>query len=129
MNTLSFLKNWLVRTAVWFTVISVATLLFGLMFLPEEDHVTTLSFLLFFPFSLCASAAGMLWRTKKLRTVLKYLAHYAIFLVATALFIFLPSGINLSVPFVIILVILFTVLWWISRGIVHILRTKLLGEN
>jgi hypothetical protein len=95
--------------------------------LPEEDHVTALSFLLFLPFSLCAALAGMLWESG-MRAVWKYLSHYAIFLAAFLLFILLPSGASLSVPFVIITLLLFSVLWWASRGVVHILSRVTKGK-
>lgn len=122
---MTFFKSWLHRTTVWFTVLSVATLLFGLLFLPEQDHVTALSFLLFFPFSLAASAAGLLFRAKGLSAVWRYLLHYLIFLSALLIFVLLPSGALASPSFAAVSILLFTISWWISRGVVHILAAKL----
>lgn len=121
---MKLLKALFTRAAVWFTVLSLATLLFGLLFLPDQEHVSSLSFLLFFPFSLAASGAGLLWTRGKLSAVPRYFLHYLIFLAAFLLFILLPSGSVSSVPFLIVAWLLFTVLWWISRGAVHILIAR-----
>ncbi len=129
MNALQSVKKWLSRATVWFTVLALVTLLFGLLFLPEQDHVNAISFLFLFPFSLCASAAGLLWKQKTLAAVWRFLLHYLILLASLFLFVILPAGVNLSVPFWIFMLLLFTVLWWISRGVVHILETKLSGEK
>ena len=122
---MTLVKTWLHRGTVWFTVLSISTLLFGLLFLPEQDHVTALSFLLLFPFSLAASAAGLLFRSKSLRAVWRYLLHYLILLASLLVFVLLPSGALSSSSFVIVLLLLFTVAWWISRGVLHILTTKM----
>ena len=126
---MKLLKTLLTRAAVWFTVISLITLIFGLLFLPDEDHVTALSFLMFFPFGVCAAAAGMIFGDSRIPTVWRYLSHYAIFLVSLILFVILPAGVSLSAPFWVVTAILFTVLWWISRGLVHILKARLSGEK
>lgn len=123
------LKELFTRTSAWFTAISLATLIFGLLFLPEKDHVTALSFLLLFPFSICAAGAGLIWKNKKIPTVWRFLLHYVILLAALILFILLPAEATFSAPTWILLLLLFTILWWISRGLVHILKTKLSGEK
>lgn len=121
---MQLLKSWLNRASVWFTALALATLLFGLLFLPEQSQVSPRSFLLLFPFSLSASAAGLFWKRTSLPAVPKFLLHYIILLASSFLFIILPSGVPLSAPFLIVTAILFTVFWWISRGLVHLLANK-----
>ena len=124
MNSLQSLKNWLLRASVWFTVVSLTVLLFGALFLPDQEQVSVYAFLFFFPFSLCMSAAGMLQKVRSIPTGWRLLLHYVITLASAILFLLLPAGSNASVPFWIFFVLLFTVLWWISRGVVHILHVR-----
>lgn len=126
---MKLLKTLLTRAAVWFTVVSLITLIFGLLFLPEEDHVTAFSFLMFFPLSVCAAAAGMIFGDGRIPAVWRYLSHYVIFLVSLVLFVILPANVSLTAPFWIVTALLFTVLWWLSRGLVHILKARLSGEK
>ena len=121
MKTLQALKQWLCGASVWFTAVSLSMLLVGILFLPSMDYISTLSYFLFFPFGLCMSAAGMLRRVKPIPLALRNLFHYLITLASFILFVYLPSGANLSLPSVFFALLLFSMIYWIILGGLHML--------
>ena len=122
MKSDNILKSWLRGSCVWFTFISLAMLIFGMMFSKNANYVATLSFLLFYPCALCLSAAGLLYKNEKLGKGLRRLLHYLITLLAFILFIWLPSGASVTFPFVLLLFCLLTAIYWLIVLALHILR-------
>ncbi|MBE6589739.1 MAG: hypothetical protein E7643_06120 [Ruminococcaceae bacterium] len=124
MNALQFLKKWLCGACVWFTAVSLTMLLIGIIFLPGMDYIASLSYLLFFPFALCMSAAGMLTEAQKLAKGLRSLLHYLITLVSFVLFLYLPSGVTATLPFLLFFFLLLSMIYWIVFGVLHMLRIR-----
>ena len=124
MIILQALKKWLGGACVWFTAASLVMLLIGILFLPNMDYIATLSYLLFFPFGLCMSCAGMLLRAERIAPTWRILLHFVITLASFILFVFLPSGVTLTLPFIFFFLLLFSIIYWIIIGVLHILRTK-----
>ncbi len=129
MKAIQALQKWLCGAAVWFTATSLSMLLVGIIFLPSMDYISSLSYLLFFPFALCMSAAGMLRGSKRLSLALRNLLHYAITLAAAVLFLFLPSGVSLTLPFAFFLLLLFSMIYWIILGVLHMLTRRSKEQN
>ena len=122
MNSKNTLRVWLRGGCFWFTLISLFMLIFGLMFSTNADNVATVSFLLFYPCGLCLSAAGMLYKYEKIGMGLRRLFHYLITMLAFVLFIWLPSGAQATFPFILLLFILITAIYWLIYLAVHIFR-------
>ncbi len=130
MKPLQILKKWLRDACVWFTVLSLSMLLIGILFLSDMDYISTLSYLLFLPFGLCMSAAGLLLSVQRLSTFLRWLFHYIITILSLVLFLVLPSGTTFSFPMAFFFFLLFSMIYWISVCVIHILRTnKKSGEQ
>ena len=125
MKSNNVIKSWLHGACFWFTVISLIMLLFGMMFSKNADYVATLSFLLFFPCGLCLSAAGLLYRNERIGKGLRRLLHYAITLLSFVLFVWLPSGATATFPFILLLLLLLTAIYWLIVLVLHILRSAL----
>ncbi|MBQ8311430.1 MAG: hypothetical protein IJX80_10510 [Clostridia bacterium] len=123
MNSYNTIKVWMRGACFWYTLISLGMLIFGLMFSNNANNVTTVSFLLFFPCALCISAAGMLCRNEKIGKGLRALLHYLITVFAFVIFIWLPSGATATFPFILLLLLLITAIYWLIRLALHILRS------
>ena len=122
MKSDNILKSLLRGSCVWFTAISLAMLIFGMLFSKNADYVATLSFLLFFPCGLSLSAAGLIYKNEKIGKGLRRLLHYLITILAFVLFIWLPSDASVTFPFVLLLFFLLTALYWLVYLVLHILR-------
>jgi hypothetical protein len=123
MKSDNILKPLLRGSCVWFTAISLAMLIFGMLFSKNADYVATVSFLLFYPCAICLSAAGMICKNEKIGKGLRRLLHYLITILAFVLFIWLPSGATASFPFVLLLLCLITAVYWLIALVLHILRS------
>ena len=124
MKIWDFIKKILKNTCVYYTLISVALLLLGLL-----DGNGTLgvgfnsSALLFIPFSVCMALAQELLCCKSLSRAVRYLGHYAITLAATVvLFSFKASFTSSNL---IVLLALLTVLYWMIFGIAVLIRKRI----
>ena len=123
MNSNNTIKNWLRGACFWYTLISLFMLIFGLMFSKNANNVSTVSFLLFFPSGLCMSAAGMIYRNEKIGKSLRLLIHYLTTLLTFILFVWLPTGVKHTFPFILLLLFLITAIYWLIYLALHILRT------
>ncbi|MBQ9774009.1 MAG: hypothetical protein IJW30_05035 [Clostridia bacterium] len=128
MDFLKLLKKWLRSACVWYAVVSLLMLCIGVAVGSGSSVLSTKSYLMMFPFGLCMSAAGMLYRSAKIDRWLRILAHYAISIVAFLLFLLLPNE-NPAVPFkasfVLIMIVLLSVVYWLLFLFVHIFRKRL----
>ncbi len=118
------LKKWFMGGCLWYTCISLFVLLCGMMFTPNANNVSSVSFLFFFPCGLCLSAADLLLHSKLLTNTLRLLFHYLITLSAFILFLWLPSGTATTPLFLFVLWILFTAVYALLQIALHILRSK-----
>ena len=123
MKSLQIIKEWLRGACVWFSATSLTMLLIGILFLPNMDYIASLSYLLFFPFGLCMSGAGQLMKLEKLSRALRRLLHFLIALLSFLLFVFLPANVSLTLPFIFFFLLLFSMIYWIAVGVLHILST------
>ena len=124
MKPLELLKKWFCNTCVWFTCLSLVMLLIGILFLPNMDYISTLSYLLFFPFGLCMSAAGLLMDVKRISIFWRLLIHYTVTMLCLVLLLFLPSGVSLSFAMAFFFFLLFSIIYWVGACVIHILRTN-----
>ncbi len=94
-SALGVLNVLLRGTCVWYTAISVCVLMINLLFAgSEHGYVDPLSFLLFLPFSLALTAAGMIRRAATLSAALRIFLHPVLSLGGFYLCIFLLYQIN-----------------------------------
>ena len=132
MSSFNTFKIWMRGGCVWFTAIALFMLIFGLMFSTNANTVSTVSFLLFFPCGLCISAAGLLYKYQKLGMGLRRLLHYLITMASFIVFIWIPSGASVTVPFLLLLLLLVSAIYWLIALALHILRSfihRLNGGN
>ena len=125
MKILKILAKWLQGACVWY---SCATLLLLLVWLCIPDltkNIHPVAFLLFFPFGLCMSGAGLLMQIQKIPVYFRWLLHFAIFLVSFILLIFLPAQSAAASPMssgsIFVFIVLLSVLYWLIFLPVHLL--------
>ena len=131
MKTWQILKRWLNGGCVYFTVISLI-IIFGNLAWAGADSVGriyTPSFLLFLPMGLVLSAAEMLLRNQKIARWIRYLSHYLITVASIYLFLWLPSGTVSSPSTPLMIIVLFTVLYWAVFGMLLRNRVRKLMEE
>ena len=126
MNFFKFFKKWLADACVYFTAIALIMILGNLILngFKDADNIHAGSFLLFFPFGLCLSAAGLLFSSKSLPSWAKYLLHFAITDLSLFLFLWLPSNSGAQASTGIIMLTLFSILYWIFLGLVVWIRSR-----
>ena len=125
MKTFSKIKQWFVGGCVWYAIISLIFLVIDLILSNTNAiHViSSTSFLLIFPFGLCMSGAGMLYKSKLPRWS-RILLHYIISIVSFLLFMLLPAGSLSSGVYVLLMLVLLTVIYWILFALVHIFAAR-----
>lgn len=125
MNTLTKIKQWFVGGCVWYAIISLIFLIvdFALSYTNATHVISSTSFLLIFPFGLCMSGAGMLYKSKLPRWS-RILLHYIISIVSFLLFMLLPAGSLSSAVYVLLMLVLLTVIYWILFALVHIFSVR-----
>lgn len=126
MKLVKFLKKWLADACVYFTMISFI-MIFGMLLLNNGEkagNINAVSFLLFFPFGLCLSAAGMLFSSDKLPSWAKYLLHYVITILSLFVFLWLPANTSARASTGLIMLVLISVLYFIFLGLVVWIRSR-----
>ncbi len=125
MKLFAKIKQWFVGGCVWYAVISLIFLAIDLILSNTNAiHViSSTSFLLIFPFGLCMSGAGMLYKSKLPRWT-RILLHYIISIVSFLLFMLLPAGSLSSAVYVLLMLVLLTVIYWILFALVHIFSVR-----
>ena len=121
------IKKWLCGGCVYFTAISLAIILINFMVANEADfgRINTVSFLLIFPLGLCLSAAGLLLRAKQIARWVRYLSHYIITVLSAYIFLWLPSNTAASPSTPLLMLVLFTVLYWIFFGLILLIKARI----
>ena len=125
MKTFEKIKQWFVGGCVWYAIISLIFLIvdFALSYTNATHVISSTSFLLIFPFGLCMSGAGMLYKSKLPRWS-RILLHYIISIVSFLLFMLLPAGSLSSAVYVLLMLVLLTVIYWILFALVHIFSAR-----
>ena len=125
MKTFEKIKQWFVGGCVWYAIISLIFLIvdFALSYTNATHVISSTSFLLIFPFGLCMSGAGMLYKSKLPRWS-RILLHYIISIVSFLLFMLLPAGSLSSGVYVLLMLVLLTVIYWILFALVHIFSAR-----
>lgn len=125
MKTFEKIKQWFVGGCVWYAIISLIFLIvdFALSYTNATHVISSTSFLLIFPFGLCMSGAGMLYKSKLPRWS-RILLHYIISIVSFLLFMLLPAGSLSSAVYVLLMLVLLTVIYWILFALVHIFSVR-----
>ena len=120
------LKRWLNGGCIYFTLISLLIILANLAMAGEDSlgRINTPAFLLFFPFGLALSAAELLLRNKKIARWIAYLSHYLITVASIYLFLWMPSGTSASPSTPLLIMVLFSVLYWMVFGLVLLIRNR-----
>ena len=126
MNSFKLFKKWLADACVYFTVTALLLILVNLLLNDSGDagRIHGVSFLLFFPFGLCLSAAGLLFTSKALPLWAKYLLHFLITDLSLFLFLWLPSNSAAQASTGLIMLTLFSVLYWIFLGLAVWIRSR-----
>ncbi len=126
MKTLQALKKWILNACVYYTFISMFFILIRLTLGNLGDSVINYhAFLLFLPCSLGLSAAGMLSKSKALPRWFRILSHYVITLLCVILFIWLPIGKEFKGSTALILLVVFSVLYWILFAVIHLFKGRI----
>lgn len=123
MNTFAKIKQWFVSGCVWYALISLLFILIDLIASGATHGISSLSFLLFFPFGLCMSAAGMIYKSKLPRWS-RILLHYVITVLAFLLCLILPTGSVSSGVYVLLMLVLLSAIYWALFPLVHILSAR-----
>ena len=124
MKTFAKIKQWFVGGCVWYALISLVFLLIDVLATDGTHVVASTAFLLFFPFGMSMSAAGMIYKSKKLPRWSRILLHYCISVVSFLLFMLLPAGSLSSGVYVLLMLVLLTVIYWILFALVHIFLAR-----
>ena len=124
MNFKKHFKSLLSATAVYFTLLSAVYSLGMLLVNVGEEEVLlradTLCFL--FLFALLAALAQGVLHLATLARAARILLHYVILTLAFYFCMLLPNGMRAAQVF--IGIVLFTVLYWIGAGVVHIFTAR-----
>lgn len=132
MKLFRFLQKWMRGACLWFTTISLCALVIGAMIPTSAPMLKITSFLLLFPFALSIAGANMLLRAGSPARWLRWLLHFGITLAAFLLFIWLPSNTAAQPATLLLLLVLFSVIYWILFLVIHTLHvriTRLLEED
>lgn len=124
MNVKKFLKSLLGDTSVYFTLLAAAYSAMMLLVNVKEPEVllraTTLLFL--FLFALLAALGKSVLRLSSLAGGVRRTLHYVILTFAFYLCLLVPAG--MRAPQVLVGLVLFTAVYWIVAGIVHLFAAR-----
>ena len=124
MNVKKFLKSLLGDTSVYFTLLAAAYSAMMLLVNVKEPEVllraTTLLFL--FLFALLAALGKSVLRLSSLAGGVRRTLHYVILTFAFYLCLLVPAG--MRAPQVLVCLVLFTAVYWIVAGIVHLFAAR-----
>lgn len=115
MKPLAVLKKLFTVACVYYAIFSLALLLINVILVGSTDGMVigVLNVLLLFPFALSLSGAEFLRKSEKLSGVARILLHYLIFAAALLLFLWLPSNMTKSLSNGIMILLLFTLAYWL----------------
>ncbi len=125
MNFKKFLKSLLGDTSVYFTLLAAGySIMMLLVNVKEPEVLLRASTLLFLAlFSLLAAFGRSVLRLSSLAGGARVALHYVILAFAFYLCLLVPAG--MRAPQVLIGLVLFTAVYWISAGIVHLFTARL----
>ena len=118
-------KKWLCGACYYFTGISLFIILLFMALFNEEQAISGSAFLLVFPASLVMSAGGLLLGVKAIPRWARNLLHYLFTLLAVFLFLWLPHNPIASPSTVLILLAVFTLVYWLLFLLVHLIGGRI----
>jgi threonine/homoserine/homoserine lactone efflux protein len=123
MKLRNFIKRLFTNTCVYFTLVSIAMILLGLL---DKSSASGIGFntsaLLFIPFGILMALAQEVLCAKKLSRTARFLGHYVITLAAIiALF---ATKASFTATNLIILLAFLSILYWMIFGIVVLIRKR-----
>lgn len=125
MKASVILKKLFTGACVYYTVVSLAVLIASALLGGDLNGTfTSLNYLLFFPFGLALSGAGILYRNSGLPYWGRLLLHFLITLAAFFCFLWLPSGANSNASTVLTMLLLLSIAYWVICLIVILARKR-----
>ena len=124
MNVKKFLKSLLGDTSVYFTLLAAGySAMMMIVNVKEPEVLLRASTLLFLAlFALLAALGKSVLRLSSLAGGVRRVLHYVILALAFYLCLLLPAG--LRAPQVLVGLMLFTAVYWIVAGIVHLFAAR-----
>ncbi len=130
MKIWNFIKKIFKNTCVYFTLISIAFMILGIIGGSDASGIGfKTSALLFIPFGVCMALAQELLCAKNLSAPARYLGHYFITIVSFFLCFIIPSVQDFDG---IVVILFLSILYWIIFGIallIHHRLKKLMEED
>lgn len=130
MKSFRTFLSWIRGGCVYFTLISLFMILLNFALSGGEALSRSINlgaFLLFFPCGLGISAGGLLLRAEKLPFFARGLLHYACTVLSVFLFVWLPTNPVARASTVLIMLVLFSILYWILFLIIHLTKKRLVA--
>ncbi len=126
MKIMATLKKIWIGACLYYTVLSLLVLLIALAISGgfEQMVISSLSFLLLFPFSLSLAAAQVMRKGSSLAAWAKGLLGYLLVLAAFLLFVWLPSNPSTAPMSWILAIVFFTLIYWAIVGIVSLTKKR-----
>jgi len=124
MSTWKKIKKWLADGCVYYTVTSIVLILLSLLSVASDARWTIpTNFWQILPASLAFALAGHILGSNKLARWKRILLHYIIYMLAIALFFFVPSDAKPQPISILLMWVLLTVLYWLIFGLVLLIRS------
>ena len=125
MSPWNHIRKILKNACVYFTALSVFIILARLLTgdASSAGVIYTISFLMLFPFGIAMALAQEILVSRLARWI-RYLSHFAITAIAAILFLWLPSGVTPTPATGLVLLVLFTVLYWVIFGLSLLVYTR-----
>ncbi len=126
MKTSNVIKQLLLGACVYYSVASLLVLCISILIKGSLDAVVigVGNVLLFFPFGLAMSSAGLLYRHANLSGGTRRLLHFLITLSAFYLFLWLPTRATADFTGHLLALVLITLLYWMIILITHLVKKR-----
>ena len=129
MKPSSVLKGLFTTACIYYAIFSLVLLLISVILTGGTDGkvIGVLNVLMLFPFSFSLSGAELLRKKEDLSGVARRLLHYLIFTAAFLLFLWLPSNTTKSLTNGLLMIVLFSLVYWIICLILHLTAKRIKG--
>jgi len=125
MKFFQALGKWFTWTCIYFTLFAAPITLIGILISSNPHETIRLGvYMLLLPAAACISAAGVALSGKRVPRWLRILGHYIITLVAVLVFVWMPSNPSARQSDSILMFALFSILYWLLFGFVHLIRGR-----
>lgn len=130
MKSFRTFLSWIRGGCVYYTLLSLFMILLNIALSGSEAAsrgINLEAFLLFFPCGLGISAGGLLLKWERLPRWARGISHYLCTVLSIFLFVWLPINPSARASTVLIMLLAFTVLYWILFFLVHLTRRRILA--